>query len=509
MNESLIIIGAGTAGLSAGCYAAAAGLRTTILEMGAVPGGLCASWRRGGFRFEGSAAGLAGTGPAAPVYRLWRDLGIVDYCPLYDPENFGAVRLSDGRTVTVHTNIDALEEEFLAAFPRDAASVRSFARALRSCLTVDIPFPSPPRAPDGQNAGERLRSAMAAAMAASSAAARALPALLTYGPRTLGSVLKGLSDPLCAEAFSNLVHFGGSEAPLLTVLLPLAYAHRRMTGIPVNGWLSFARAMERRFTESGGTLRYRSKAVGLEREGNRVRGVRLADGEVLEADLVLSAADGYFTRSALLGEGDERLDRDYRAERLSDQPVQVNLGVSGPWPYPGGPVTFQLPDAPVAAGRPQGRITVHPGRIGSDCAPPGKTALMVFLESGYPFWKALAGDRGRYESEKRRCAETVVAAISRTVPGFPETVEVVDVSTPLTREAYTGNRWGCMQGPRPDRRMIAALLRGRPRYAHPRLAGFYRAGQWAEPWGGITTAALSGRSAVLELLADLRPRPRP
>ena len=41
MEESLIIIGAGIAGLSAGCYAQMNGYRSQILELHTIPGGLC------------------------------------------------------------------------------------------------------------------------------------------------------------------------------------------------------------------------------------------------------------------------------------------------------------------------------------------------------------------------------------------------------------------------------------------------------------------------------------
>jgi hypothetical protein len=47
--------------------------------------------------------------------------------------------------------------------------------------------------------------------------------------------------------------------------------------------------------------------------------------------------------------------------------------------------------------------------------------------------------------------------------------------------------------------MIRTLLQGSPRYDEPGLAGFYSAGQWVESWGGITTAAQSGRNAVRAL----------
>ena len=86
-----------------------------------------------GYLFDGSVAGLAGTSPEAPIHRLWRDIGVVDYCPLYDPVDFGTVVAPDGRAVTVYTDIDRLEAHLLGSFPVDAATIAEFARALRSC----------------------------------------------------------------------------------------------------------------------------------------------------------------------------------------------------------------------------------------------------------------------------------------------------------------------------------------------------------------------------------------
>ena len=107
------------------------------------------------------------------------------------------------------------------------------------------------------------------------------------------------------------MHFGGPDVPLLTVLLPLAYADRHAAGIPWHGWLSFSRAIERRFIELGGEMRYHSKVVGCTTAGGRVTGVRLAGDEVVAADRVLSAADGRFTRGVLLGESEREVDALY------------------------------------------------------------------------------------------------------------------------------------------------------------------------------------------------------
>jgi phytoene dehydrogenase-like protein len=53
MTESILIIGAGVSGLSAGCYAQMNGYRSQIFELHSIPGGLCTSWKRRGYVFDG------------------------------------------------------------------------------------------------------------------------------------------------------------------------------------------------------------------------------------------------------------------------------------------------------------------------------------------------------------------------------------------------------------------------------------------------------------------------
>lgn len=496
VERSLAIVGAGVAGLAAGVYALRSGYKVTLVERHAVPGGLCASWRRGGYLFDGSAAGLAGTSTDAPIRRLWEELGVIGRCELFDPDNFGSIRLPDGRTATVWTDIDRFESHFAGLFPSDAGRVREFARALRACAGVDIQFSG--------GAGGKGNALEAAARRR---AVLGLPVIVRYSRMTLRSFLDSLKDPACRLAFENLVHFGGFDIPLLTVLLPLAYAHRKATGIPRKGWLDFARAIEAEFLRLGGEARYGVPVTGLLSSGRdskgrprgRALGVKLGAGDEMRADRVMSAADGHFTSKVLLGEDEATLARTFRPEELSDQPVQVNLGVAEDWSAVRGPLTLMLDGRQEAAGRFQSRLTIHNKYYDPDAAPEGKSALTAFLESSYSFWAALKDDRDAYANAKAECAELVIRALERERPGIGGRAEVVDVSTPLTRERFTGNWMGPMQARKPGRSMFAALLAGGPRYADKRLYGFYRAGQWVEAWGGITTAAQSGRNAVKAL----------
>ena len=48
-EKSLIIIGAGLAGLSTGCYAQMNGYQSCIFEHHTAPGGVAAAWKRKGY----------------------------------------------------------------------------------------------------------------------------------------------------------------------------------------------------------------------------------------------------------------------------------------------------------------------------------------------------------------------------------------------------------------------------------------------------------------------------
>src|SRR3974377_1043369 len=76
-TDRIIIIGAGVAGLSCGCYLQMNGYRTMILEANALPGGLCTGWERGPYVFDGCLRWLVGTNPSSAFHQVWRELGAI------------------------------------------------------------------------------------------------------------------------------------------------------------------------------------------------------------------------------------------------------------------------------------------------------------------------------------------------------------------------------------------------------------------------------------------------
>ena len=77
MEKSMIIVGAGIAGLSTGCYARMNGYKTTILEMHSIPGGLCTAWKRRGHAFDISMHWRLGS-KSGPFHQVWQELGLVN-----------------------------------------------------------------------------------------------------------------------------------------------------------------------------------------------------------------------------------------------------------------------------------------------------------------------------------------------------------------------------------------------------------------------------------------------
>jgi phytoene dehydrogenase-like protein len=237
--------------------------------------------------------------------------------------------------------------------------------------------------------------------------------------------------------------------------------------------------------------------------GGTARGVVLADGTEARADVVISAADGRTTLFGMLGEEylDDGVSASYTPERVSNQPIQVNIGVARDFSNQSHTISYLLSEPVEVAGRKHERMTVGTHSFGPSMAPPGKASLAVFWSSDYRFWQELASDPVRYRQEKQKAADVVIRIMESHYPGFAAQVEVTDVSTPISRLRHTGNWMGAMQGWRADPDMPRALLSERACNELGSVKGFYMAGQWAEAWGGITTAAQSGRKVIQLILS--------
>ncbi len=140
LDKSIIIIGAGIAGLSAGCYGQMNGYRTQIFEMdNARPGGLCTTWKRKGYKIDGCMHWLLGSRPGTGFYRIWEELGAVQGRRFVNQEEYIRFEGEEGKVFIVYTDIDRLERHMNELAPEDEKVIEETLKEARKCTRFEIP----------------------------------------------------------------------------------------------------------------------------------------------------------------------------------------------------------------------------------------------------------------------------------------------------------------------------------------------------------------------------------
>ncbi|MCP2727398.1 phytoene desaturase family protein [Limnofasciculus baicalensis] len=137
-DETIIIIGAGIAGLAAGCYAQMNGYRTQIFEMHDRPGGLCTAWQRQGFIFDGCIHYLFGSARGQPFYQLWEELGVAGQQQFVHHDELLRVSKPDGKTLIVYSNPDRLEQHLKEISPIDRRLISDLCTGIRTFTRFDL-----------------------------------------------------------------------------------------------------------------------------------------------------------------------------------------------------------------------------------------------------------------------------------------------------------------------------------------------------------------------------------
>jgi phytoene dehydrogenase-like protein len=491
-ERRLIIIGAGMAGLSAGVYARMNGFRTLLFESSQQPGGVCTSWQRGAYTVDACLHWLPGSAPGSAFHRVWLELGALQGRRIIDSEALLHVEGLGDKTFTAWTDLDRLLASVRELAPADVRLMERLVRAARALARSDMPL-APPE--------------LAGLVSRLELLVRSLPVLVQlreWVGLTVGQLTSRVRSPLLREALRLMWH---PEDSVFFMLVNLGMLDARQAGYPIGGSLAFARAMESRYRSLGGEVRYGARVVRILVERGRAMGVRLESGEEHRAEAVLSAADGHSTLFELL-EGryvDEPLRRFYRQTPTFPARVLVALGVRRRFvEAPHSVLGLSLPlSKPLRiASREHRRLPVRIHDQDPTLAPEGCTLLTCLLEADWTPWASLYHRPERYASEKERIAERCVEALAQRFPGLAAQVEMRDVATPVTYVRYTHNWRGAGEGwlPTPQ-----ALSRPPPRVL-PGLAGFFMAGQWVQPGGGVAPCALSGRQAI-HLLCHAERRP--
>ncbi len=489
-EKSIIIIGAGMAGLAAGCYAQLNGYKSEIFEMHDLPGGLCTAWERKDYIFDGCIHYLFGSGEGQPFNDLWTELGAVQGREFINHEAYQHV--TDGEnTLIVYADPDRLQDHMTQLSPTDTKLIKRFCDGVRKFMDFDMSaMYKVPKPLMGAMNWRELGTMMLPF----------LPAMARWARLSTREFANMFQDPFLRKAVAQM--FSWEEAPVMMGMTLLAYMHNGNAGFPVGASLEFARSVEKRYIELGGKIHYKSQVEKILTEGDRGVGVRLYNDEIHTADWIISAADGHATIFELL-EGQytsRKIRRMYNGHLPTHQMCQISLGVNRDLSREPHWVTYLLEEPLLLAGDARLELGVKHYCFDPSLAPPGKSVVELIVRTDYDYWQRIYGRR-LYDTEQTQVSDIIIERLERRYPGISAEIEIVDEATPMSYERYTGNWMGATTGWLLTKETTPMMIKGVQKTL-PGLKNFYMAGHWVEPGGTVTLAAASGKNALQMICAD-------
>jgi len=483
MSKRVIIVGAGIAGLTAAIYAQRSGFAATLIEQHQIVGGMCTSWRRKGYLFEGGVHWLTGSNPNVAVYQIWKDTGALnDTVPISYRDPFLSIEY-EGQLIHLYRNIDKTAAQLLSISPEDKPLITSLVKDVKKLTTMSMPIfdIKGVKTADPKSMGLGFLLGM-------------LPALSTMNR------LNKLSCQEYVERFKHpglqrLLGFLPGRYNASSLIFTLATFHAGDGGYPEGGSLAMVNRMSRTFTDLGGTLLLNTRVREVVIEDGVATGVVLEhvaqEHEALDADAVIVTQE---TIAALAQLFDPPLqDAKLNALRVTTKPSActfVCVGVSTKLPEDVLP-EWELPEPITYADQVVNRLSFNSYSGFTDYAPAGGTALTtLFVADTYDYWKA-SREAGHYEADKQALAEQVSRAFCEKYPQVEGRIEVIDVATPLTYERYTSayhGSWMSITEPGDKMNQLEGTVEG--------VQSLFFAGHRLMSPGGLPSAAASGRTAA-------------
>lgn len=482
-RKTIVIIGGGISGLSAGIYAEQHGFHAVIVEKHFIPGGFCTGWDRKGFHIDGCIHWLTGTKENTYLNEMWKQLGAFkgeeDILQL---DTWGSFNYN-GSVVPFYRDLEKAEKTWNEISPEDKKMIHKFFKIVKDFCKVELPLDLPvSMIPLKRLIGLGLK------------VFSVWPSYLGSMHQTTESFAKKFKHPALRFALENVQPGPGN-------LFSMVYSYSSVVigdgGIPKGGSKAMALRMADRFTELGGTLLLSSPVNKVIIENNKAKGIELVNGRKIYGDYVVSCLDPNYTLNRLLlGQYSLPLfSKKISNPELYPTPSCVLLGysidksINVPTPY-----SFKCEPFYVG-GQYIDHITVRPYTYDKEFDRGNKTSMTVLLDQynfNYDFWKKLRKNPTEYQKYKEDIAKAVTSRIIKHIPEIKDSIECLDVATPITLNRFTNSTRGAYMG--------FLFTHKKPMFAYngrvPKLKNFYLSGQWLQAPGGLPLAMTNGKFAI-------------
>ena len=470
-----VVIGGGLGGLGVAVRLAAAGWRVEVCEQGPRLGGKMNTFERAGFRFD--------TGPSLITMpwvfeELFEAAGssLASHVTLANVRPLADYVYADGTRFTYTTSLPEWLKTVRGLEPRDCEGFMKFMRlgARLFALSRETFLRRAPVSPPDLRSLKALRGA---------------PLRGAWGSYH-STVAAHFRSPHLRQLFERYPTYVGSSpygSPATLAVIP--YIEFAYGGWHVEGGLyRIVESLVELARGLGVVLHTGARVESIEHNAGRVRGVRLADGTGLAADVVVMNGDAALT-NALLGRGDAAQPQSERSlsgfvlllglkrklEGLRHHTVYFSKDYRAEFSQLFDERRF--PEDPTV-------YVCAPSRTDAGAAPEGCETLFVMANA--PAADA-PWDEGQVEAARARVFERLSKG------GFPDIegdTVVSDVWTPGRFARDYLSPGGAIYGTHSHGWRRAFL---RPPNRHPRVGGLYHVGGSSHPGGGTPTVLLSAR----------------
>jgi 1-hydroxycarotenoid 3,4-desaturase len=492
-GKRVVVVGAGIGGLAAALDLSSRGVEVLVLERAEQPGGKIREVRVGGAPMD--------AGPTVFTMRwVFEELlaragtRLSDHL-LLRPAQVLARHAWDGAgQLDLHADIERTCDDIgVFSSAADARGYRAFcARARQIYTTLEAPF---------------LRDTRPTPLSlAARVGLRGLPALAQISPfstlwKELGSHFR---DPRLQQLFGRYATYCGSS-PFLAPATLMLVAHVEQNGVWMveGGMHSIARLIEQLTIDRGAVFRYGTHVRDIVVSDGRATGVRLENGEVIEAEAVVFNGDVSALSRGLLGQSAATsvAAKDTKTRSLSA-------------------LTFNLLAKTDGFG-----LLRHTVFFSRDYAAEFNDILNHDRLPTAPTVYVCAQDRADQDGPALNRPERLLCIVNAPASGDARTFTRKEIDTCETQTFDLLSRCGLTVNRDPEQMLVTtpnqfetmfpgtggglygqasngwAASFSRPG-SRSRLPGLYLAGGSTHPGPGVPMAALSGRLAAESLLAD-------
>ncbi len=522
-----VVIGAGHNGLVTACYLQRAGLKVLVLERNSYIGGATTSISK----YEDFT--YSNCSYVCSLFRqeIARDLELYKFGMQVIPYNGGAqiIKNEDGShdMLGAYWHADANRRDLERLSKRDANAYDRLNRdIMRQCEFIKPLLMRTPPDPTSFKPRDLMELLYLGKRFYGLGKERMLETIRFY---TM-SAADYLNEYLENDALKSYVAGGATVGTALGVYSPgTAYVllHHAMGDIDgtVGAW-GFARggmgaiskALNDSFIASGGEVRVNAGVSKFIVERGKVKGMQLEDGEVIDADLVVSGMDVRRTFNAVdPNELPAWVVERVKNFRFRGSSAKINIALDGVPKFHGVPdgspcltgdihISQSMEELETAyddwkAGRWSDKPYLDmliPSLIDPTMTPEGKHWMSIFIQ--YCPYEPAEG--GWTEARRQAFGQHIVNRIAEFSPDFTEKMLHMELRTPKDIETEVGLTEGnIFQGELTmDQLIFNRPIPGYAQYRSP-IKGLYMCGSSTHPGGGVMGAP--GANAAREVLLDL------